>query len=117
MTLPYPMYGCVGAERAGWCMDVTERVWVSGTDDLSENGAPREDAAPRCFIVGKSGEIELDCSTYQLRRHGVAQPIEPKAFDVLRYLIERRDRVVSTQELFAKFWPPHISASVLSHYI
>jgi len=71
----------------------------------------------RSYTFGDDGELELDLLSYQLRRCGEALPLEPKAFDVLVYLIEQRDRVVPSKELFAKFWPPHISATVLSHYI
>jgi DNA-binding winged helix-turn-helix (wHTH) protein len=102
-------------------MGLTDRArWTTGGANENEVLEPEEaqaDLAQRRFTLGAAGDIELDCATYQLKRSGVLLPIEPKAFDVLLYLIEHRDRVVPSSELFAKFWPPHISASVLSHYI
>jgi DNA-binding winged helix-turn-helix (wHTH) protein len=88
----------------------------------AESNARRDDGVQseriaRSYTFGDNGELEIDLLSYQLRRHGEALPLEPKAFDVLVYLIEHRDRVVPSKELFAKFWPPHISATVLSHYI
>lgn len=69
------------------------------------------------YAFGAHAEFEIDPSSYQLTHHGKSLALEPKAFDVLVYLIENRDRVVPNKELFAKFWPPHISATVLSHCI
>jgi DNA-binding winged helix-turn-helix (wHTH) protein len=37
----------------------------------------------------------LDPAQRELRRTGVAVPIEPQVFDLLLYLIRNRDRVVS----------------------
>ena len=45
------------------------------------------------------GECELDRALYQLRIGGVPVGIEPKVFDVLVYLLEHRDRVVTKDEL------------------
>src|SRR5207302_1676984 len=35
---------------------------------------------------------------------GVAQPLEPKTFRLLQFLIEHRDRVVSKEEIFQAVW-------------
>ncbi len=59
-------------------------------------------------------ECVLDADLYQLRRAGRVVKIEPKVFDVLRYLIEHRDRVVSKAELLEGLWPEEaVSDSVL----
>lgn len=50
----------------------------------------------RCRIHVESREILLD---------GTTQVVEPKPFDVLVYLIEHRQRVVSKDELLDAMWP------------
>ena len=49
--------------------------------------------------------FELDEERYELRPVGVPVKLEPKAFLVLAYLIRHRDRVVTRDELRARFWP------------
>src|SRR5262245_7301942 len=39
-----------------------------------------------------------------LSRAGTVVTIEPKAFDVLRYLVEHRDRLVTKEELLDAIW-------------
>lgn len=53
-------------------------------------------------------ECELDERLYQLRRKGNPVALEPKVFDVLVYLLQHRDRVVSKDELFDKLWPGQV---------
>lgn len=48
--------------------------------------------------------FELDTSLYELRRAGERIPVEPRALDVLHYLILNRDRVVSKEELLDAVW-------------
>src|SRR5262245_1281723 len=50
------------------------------------------------------GPFTLDCARYQLKRSGVTILIERRVFDVLRYLIEHRDRVVGRDELLEQVW-------------
>jgi len=49
-------------------------------------------------------ECELDLELMELRRNGVVVPIQRRQFDLLRYLIENRDRLVSRAELLANVW-------------
>jgi DNA-binding winged helix-turn-helix (wHTH) protein/class 3 adenylate cyclase/tetratricopeptide (TPR) repeat protein len=51
------------------------------------------------------GDYALDTSRCELHRTGQRIPLRPKVFDVLRYLIAQRDRVVSQQELLEHLWP------------
>ena len=51
------------------------------------------------------GEYHLDTDARSLLRRGQRVPLEPKAFDVLAYLIEQRHRVVSSGELLDALWP------------
>src|SRR5262245_41563391 len=47
----------------------------------------------------------LDTQLYTLSRAGQVLPLRPKAFHVLRYLLEHRDHLVSKEELCAHVWP------------
>jgi pimeloyl-ACP methyl ester carboxylesterase/DNA-binding winged helix-turn-helix (wHTH) protein len=48
---------------------------------------------------------ELDTGLYELRRAGERCSLEPQAFDLLAYLVEQRDRVVTKDELIGHLWP------------
>ena len=57
---------------------------------------------------------ELDEGLFQLRRRGRVVKVEPKAFDLLAYLLCHRDRVVPKQELLDSVWPSvRVAESVL----
>ncbi|MFM2417502.1 MAG: hypothetical protein RL385_2225 [Pseudomonadota bacterium] len=59
-------------------------------------------------------EFVLDTRLFQLRRGGLHVPLEPKVFDVLRYLVEHADRVVTKHELLNALWRGEsVSESVL----
>jgi DNA-binding response OmpR family regulator len=45
------------------------------------------------------GDCELDTYLYEFRQAGEPLKLEPKVFDVLVYLIESRERVVTKDEL------------------
>jgi len=47
----------------------------------------------------------LDTRLYTLYRAGLPIPLRPKAFHVLRYLLEHRDHLVTKDELCAHVWP------------
>jgi TolB-like protein/Tfp pilus assembly protein PilF len=49
-------------------------------------------------------EYSLDSDRRELRRGDGLIPVEPKVFDLLVYLIDRRDRVVSKEDLIAGLW-------------
>ena len=48
--------------------------------------------------------MELDLATFELRRGPDHVRMEPQVFDVLRYLVEHRDRVVPKEELMDQLW-------------
>jgi Tol biopolymer transport system component/DNA-binding winged helix-turn-helix (wHTH) protein len=50
------------------------------------------------------GDFELDTGRVQLLRGGRPLPLEPKAFAVLRLLVERAPHVVDKAEIFAVVW-------------
>lgn len=49
-------------------------------------------------------DLELDLSRVELRRSGVRVRVEPQVFEVLAYLVDRRDRVVTKEELMDHVW-------------
>ncbi len=49
-------------------------------------------------------DFTLDTNVFELRRAGVLRPLQPKPLDLLRYLIENRDRVVLKRELLSHLW-------------
>jgi Tol biopolymer transport system component/DNA-binding winged helix-turn-helix (wHTH) protein len=50
------------------------------------------------------GDVRVDLGRLTAFRGDSAIPLEPRAFDVLRYLIEHRDRLVTKDELFDAVW-------------
>ena len=64
------------------------------------------------------GEYELDRKLFRLFHNGQPCQLEPQVFDLLLYLIQHRDRVISRQELMDKLWQGKIiSESTLSSRI
>jgi DNA-binding winged helix-turn-helix (wHTH) protein/tetratricopeptide (TPR) repeat protein len=63
-------------------------------------------------------DCTLDRERYELRRAGRIVKIEKKVFDVLAYLLDRCERVVTKQELLDALWPGEaVSESVLPRCI
>ena len=50
------------------------------------------------------GEHVLDTARRELRRGGEQIAVEPQVFDLLVYLLENRERVVSKDDLLASVW-------------
>jgi len=60
-------------------------------------------------------DLELDVDAFQLRRGHEVLPLQPKVFEVLRYLIEHRGRMVTKSELLDRLWPnEHVNEAVIS---
>ena len=51
---------------------------------------------------------QLDLSRRELRRAGRRVPVEPQVFDLLVYMIENRDRVVTKDDLIQSIWKGRI---------
>jgi len=56
-------------------------------------------------VTYRFGSFSVECDTRQLVSHGSEIHVSPKAFDLLRMLIEHRDRAVSKAELQEWLWP------------
>lgn len=52
--------------------------------------------------------LEMDTASMELRRDGRALPVEPQVFDLLRVLIQNRERVVTRDDLIASVWEGRI---------
>ena len=58
------------------------------------------------------GNYKLDALNYELYDHDQLTKLSPRAFEVLIYLIENRDHVVSRDELTTNLWPGQIVSDV-----
>src|SRR6187401_1276196 len=56
------------------------------------------------------GNCALDTDRREFRRDGALVPLEPQVFDLLLYLVQNRDRVVSKDDLIASVWRGRIVA-------
>src|SRR5580704_16289423 len=50
------------------------------------------------------GEVELDLGRYELRRSGRRIKIEKKPMDLLIFLVERREQMVSRDDIVKRLW-------------
>ncbi len=55
-------------------------------------------------MIFRFDQITLDTERYRLLRSGNPVAVEPQVFDLLAYLVEHRDRVVSRDELLDNIW-------------
>ncbi len=55
-------------------------------------------------MIYSFGDFELDTERYELRAGDSARHVEPQVFDLLAYLIDHRERVVTREELLAQVW-------------
>jgi DNA-binding response OmpR family regulator len=56
-------------------------------------------------MLYRFADYALDTQRRELRRAGQPVAIEPKVFEVLLYLLQHRERVVTKEELLAHCWP------------
>jgi class 3 adenylate cyclase/DNA-binding winged helix-turn-helix (wHTH) protein len=56
-------------------------------------------------VIYAFGACILDADRHELRHAGQVVAIEPKVFQVLLYLLQHRDRVVTKDDLFTHCWP------------
>jgi TolB-like protein/Tfp pilus assembly protein PilF len=69
-------------------------------------------------LVVLFGSYVLDTDRRELKRAGELIPLEPQVFDLLVYLVQNRDRVVSKDDLIASVWGGRIvSESTLTSRI
>ncbi len=51
-----------------------------------------------------TGEVEVDLGRYELRRFGQRVKIEKKPMELLIFLLERREQMVSREDIVKKLW-------------
>lgn len=68
---------------------------------LSITRPKRSDAALTAYQID---DFRIDVQAREIRRKGEAIPLEPKAFDLLIYLIDNRERAVPREELIDRVW-------------
>src|SRR5258708_25099599 len=62
--------------------------------------------------------FRLDAANHLLWRNGDRVSLAPKAFDVLVYLVDHAERVVTQDEIFEALWSEtHVNPEVLRKYI
>jgi tetratricopeptide (TPR) repeat protein/DNA-binding winged helix-turn-helix (wHTH) protein len=54
--------------------------------------------------IYRVADFEIDASQFSLKRAGQAQHLRQKTFQVLIYLLEQRQRLVTKEELFEQIW-------------
>jgi DNA-binding response OmpR family regulator len=62
------------------------------------------DSRPRAPLQLRYGEIVLDCEMRQAYRGGQSLRLTPYEFQLLRFLVERVNRVFARQELLSRVW-------------
>jgi len=64
------------------------------------------------------GPFMLDTESRQLREHDAERHLSPKAFELLRLLVENRPRALSKAELHERLWPAvFVSEATLSSLV
>src|SRR5262245_60044152 len=64
------------------------------------------------------GSFRLDTVNHRLWRGDERVPMSPKGFDLLRFLVENRDRLVSQSEILDTLWPDtHVNPEVVKKHI
>jgi len=51
-----------------------------------------------------TGDVEVDLGRYELRRSGRRIAIEKKPMELLIFLLERREQMVSREEIMKRLW-------------
>ncbi len=59
-------------------------------------------------LIFRFAAYEVDLVRQELRRDGIVMSIEPQVFDVLAYLVQHHDRIVSKDELLETVWKGRI---------
>lgn len=59
-------------------------------------------------MIYRFAPFELDMARFELRKGGEPCSLEPQVFSLLAYLIERRERLVTKNELFENLWDGRI---------
>ena len=81
-----------------------KRLWIPLCIRLADNWQAGGSRCQEGAVRYRFGEFELDGDAYTLLRGGRELALQPKVFDLLRLLVERRGRVVTKAELLDALW-------------
>jgi TolB-like protein/DNA-binding winged helix-turn-helix (wHTH) protein/Flp pilus assembly protein TadD len=69
-------------------------------------------------MIYRAGSVEIDPANFSLTKGGKSISVEPLVFDLIVYLVENRDRVLTRQELLDTLWAGRIvSDTSLSNHV
>lgn len=68
-------------------------------------------------MLFRFGEYSVSSSAREVRRGDSLVEIEPRAFELLLYLMEHRDRAVGKDELQDKVWGTIVSDSAMTRSV
>jgi DNA-binding winged helix-turn-helix (wHTH) protein len=77
--------------------------WCRGATVVPGAAFPRCGRA--CLMLYTFHDYVLDPQRHELRQQGVPLPLEHKAYQVLVYLVQHADRLVTKRELLDAVWP------------
>ena len=70
------------------------------------------------MVIARFANCEVDFERVELRVDGELVAVEPQVFDVIAYLVEHRDRLVTKEELLDTIWGDRfVSESALTSRI
>ena len=109
--IEYATVACVAAdESTGSLPQTVASISLAGPYLIAErNGSPK---------MKLFHEFRLDTVNHCLWRGEERVSLTPKAFDVLRYLVEHSDRLVSQDEILEALWPEtYVNPEVVKKYV
>ncbi|MFC4149981.1 response regulator transcription factor [Micromonospora mangrovi] len=68
------------------------------------SATPRQDVGPTLPEIVEVGPLRIDPNTRAVLFHGSPMTLTRKEFELLRYLAERADRVITREELYLSIW-------------
>ncbi len=69
-------------------------------------------------MIYRVGSAAIDPANFLLTRDGESVPVEPLVFDLIVYLLENRDRLLTRQELLDNIWAGRVvSDTTLSNHV
>ncbi|MCO4798700.1 MAG: winged helix-turn-helix domain-containing protein [Colwelliaceae bacterium] len=69
-------------------------------------------------MIYQFNNIKINTSSFEIKKNEQLLTTEPKVFDLVLYLIQNRERLISRDELFAKIWQGReVSDTSLSNHI
>src|SRR5262249_15445261 len=106
--------GRIVTEKSGYGPVFVTRLIASGRniDSHRDNCPPHEGTMKRFHAFG------LDTTNHCLWRGDERVALAPKAFDLLRYLVDHAERLVTQEEILGALWPDtFVNQEVVKKYV